>query len=186
MTTAPLINWSPCGLLALFLLFSSGVMAKSPCELHLSEGTINYGKFTRGDVLHTQTASGYLSMGKRILSLASTCGADTVMGISFNGTSQNEKSYRLDKNASFTLKIVSAQLDGRPVQMRTLQRVGAGNRKNLIRPGDTLIPHEGESVARGERLNLQIEVQGLINEAGLRVNSEKTVEGHGEFHIRAM
>ena len=167
-------------------LISTAAQAEDDCTMQFSQQKLDYGSFTRSELQTSKTSSGLLSMGKRTFSLSSTCGAGALIGVTFNANSHDENGYRFAQNGLFTLKIIDAQLDGRTVQMRPSARIASGAESGLLRPGDYLVPHDGQTPALGERLNLQIEAHALLTEDDVYVSSNETKEGNGEFVVKAM
>ena len=164
-------------------LINSSALADTNCEIKLSQPHLDFGQFSQGTLIKSRTPSGHLSIGIRTISLSSSCGPDSLIELSFNATSYDESSYTFADNGKFTLKILDAQLDGREVQMRSRDRIATSDERNLIRPGDHLVPFDGQTLAIGERLNLKIEAHALIDEAQSRVNGEAIVEGQGQFEV---
>lgn len=125
-------------------------------------------------------------MGKRTFSLSGTCGPATLIGVRFDAIRHDENSFNFGRSGLFTLKILDVQLDGRRVQMRSRNRMTTGEETDLIRPDDYLLPHDGQTLALGERLHLQIEAHALIGQDESSVSTEEIKEGRGVFEFRAM
>lgn len=176
--------------LAILAVLGLGVVknpthAQPQCQLQLNETTIDLGSFSRDQPTQIPGMS-LLSLGKRTINLTASCGTNSVIALSFRALQGSEVGYRFAKNGIFTLKIIDAQLDGKPVRLRTLDTTTSTPNQPFLRPGDKLAPYSGPVLASGEHLSLQIEIETMIDREGTRVSADEELEGMGRFEVRAI
>jgi hypothetical protein len=174
--------------LAIIVLLGAGVvknsaLAEQHCQLQLSEPNIDHGEFVRERPTQAQHSTGLMPVGKRTVYLSAICAVDSVIGLSFNGEKSSELGYRFAKGGQFTLKVIEARLDDKPVRLRPLNRADAATSGRLIRPGGQLVAYEGPQLAAGKHLSVQIEVDTMIDIAGTRVSQDEEWEGSGHFEL---
>lgn len=84
----------------------------------------------------------------------------------------------------FTLRVLSAQLDGKSVHMMVRDAEGAvSNSDNQLRPGVSMVPGSTGHLARGSKLNVQVEVKTFVTDRDTLVRSREQWEGSGQFSI---
>ncbi|MCK3832726.1 hypothetical protein [Pseudomonas fluorescens] len=162
---------------------NSPAQAEQQCRLQLSESTLDLGRFNRDQPVQVK-GTNLLSLDKRVLNLFATCGANSVMGLAFKGQSGEEKGYRFAKNGVFVLKVINAQLDGKPVRLRPHNAEEIATSELLIQPGQELLPYVGTFPVSGEHLTVQVEIETRIDSAGTRVSADEDWEGSGQFEVR--
>ncbi|QZC93112.1 hypothetical protein K2E96_19050 [Pseudomonas sp. ERGC3:05] len=99
------------------LAISNPAQAEQQCQLQLSESALDLGRFNRDQPVPVK-GSNLLSLGKRTLNLSATCGANSIMALAFKGQQDHEQGYRFANNGVFVVKVIDAQLDGKPVRLR--------------------------------------------------------------------
>ncbi|WP_421535050.1 hypothetical protein [Pseudomonas marginalis] len=164
-------------------VINNGAQAEQQCQLQLSESTLDLGRFNRDQPVPIK-GSNLLSVGKRTLNLSATCGADSVMALTFKGAQGREQGYRFANNGVFIVKVIGAQLDGKPVRLRPLDAAQTTASELFVQPGQELSPYVGTTPATGEYLNVQVEIEARIDRAGMRVSADEEWEGSGQFEVR--
>jgi hypothetical protein len=180
-THAKLSVWALITLLGLAI--SNPAQAEQQCQLQLSESALDLGRFNRDQPVPVK-GSNLLSLGKRTLNLSATCGANSIMALAFKGQQDHEQGYRFANNGVFVVKVIDAQLDGKPVRLRPLDPTEATASELFVQSGQALSPYVGASPAIGEYLTVQVEIEARIDRAGTRVSADEEWEGSGQFEVR--
>lgn len=158
--------------------------ASARCDAQLSESLVDYGRLTRAQLLERQPDPARASLGKRLVALTAVCAERTAMALSFQGAAADDTGFRFAANDRFTLRIVQAQLDGKPVRLAASHADATGSApSSLLRPGDRLSPMDGAGLAQGQRLTVQLEIEPFVRAAATRVAVESTWEGAGRFEV---
>ncbi|WP_093384626.1 hypothetical protein [Pseudomonas sp. UC 17F4] len=158
--------------------------ADTDCVIQLSQPLIDYGQVNRTQLFPGGVAVRDALLGKSTLSLSAVCDSKTTMALQFRGEPAGSDSYRFARTGAFTLKVLSAQLDGKPVRMRPAQSVTANANGQMIRPGESLAPYDGVQALAGERLSMLIEVQTRIDSAAASVRNDEVWAGNGQFELQ--
>ncbi|TSD60055.1 hypothetical protein FFI97_007080 [Variovorax sp. KBS0712] len=173
-------------LAALFALAGTPAHAQASgrCDAQLSESLVDYGRMTRAQLLERQPDPARASLGKRLVTLTAVCAERTAMALSFQGAAADDTGFRFAANDRFTLRIVQAQLDGKPVRLAASQADATNSApSSLLRPGDRMSPMDGASLAQGQRLTVQLEIEPFVGAGATRVAAESTWEGAGRFEV---
>ena len=158
--------------------------ASERCDAQLSESLVDYGRMTRGQLLERQPDSARASLGTRRVTLTAVCAERTAMVLSFQGATADDTAFRFAANDRFTLKVLDAQLDGKPVRLAAAQADATGFAASAsLRPGDRMSPVDGAGLAQGQRLTVQLEIEPFVGAAATRVAAESRWEGAGRFEV---
>ncbi|WP_447744016.1 hypothetical protein [Variovorax boronicumulans] len=158
--------------------------ASARCDAQLSESLVDYGRMTRALLLERQPDPARASLGKRLVTLTAVCAERTAMALSFQGAAADDTGFRFAGNDRFTLGIVQAQLDGKPVRLAGSHADATNSApSSLLRPGDRMSPMDGAGLAQGQRLTVQLEIEPFVGAAATRVGAESTWEGAGRFEV---
>ncbi|WP_341892364.1 hypothetical protein [Variovorax sp. YR752] len=177
---------------ALAALATLGVLAATPvhaqasarCDAQLSESLVDYGRTTRAQLMERQPDPARASLGKRRVTLTAVCVERTAMTLSFQGAAADDTGFRFARNDRFTLRILDAQLDGKPVRLAASQVDATGVAPSpVLRPGDRMSAIDGAGLAQGQRLTVQLEIEPFVGAAATRVAGESTWEGAGRFEV---
>lgn len=154
------------------------------CNLSISQPVLDYGQSQRAQLMEGAREGRHLLVGTRVISVNLSCSDSTAMALSFNGEAAGDTGYRFAQGGFFTLKVLSAQLDGNAVRMvkRTAEGAVEGV-DNLLRPGVSLVPVGPSLIARGTRLNAQVEVKTYVDERDTQARSQNEWEGGGQFSV---
>ncbi|WP_277591586.1 hypothetical protein [Pseudomonas chlororaphis] len=164
---------------------SSHAMAGSEndCVIQISQPLINYGQVNRTQLFPSGLPVRNALLGKNTISLSAVCDGKSNMALYFRGEAASSDSYRFARTGAFTLKILSAQLDGKSVRMRPTQTVSANANEQKLRPGESVAPYDGVHTLAGERLSVLIEVETRIDSEAARVRTEEVWSGSGQFEV---
>ncbi len=174
-------------LMSLLTGWSSAVLASQDdgCVVQISQPLIDYGRKTAAELLDSQARMGNVLFGKQTITVSALCESETVLALSFNGSAADENSYRFAPRGSFTLKVLSAQLDGKPVRLQSAGAAGNDSNEQRLRPGVSLVPQDGPRAAKGQRLTLQVEVETHIEVQAAKARSEDVWQGSGQFSVES-
>lgn len=158
--------------------------ASERCDAQLGESLVDYGRMTRAQLQERQPDPARTSLGKRRVTLTAVCTERTAMVVSFQGAAADDTGFRFANNDRFTLKILDAQLDGKPVRLAAAQADTTGVApSSFLRPGDRMSPVDGAGLAQGQRLTVQLEIEPFVGAAATRVAAETRWEGAGRFEV---
>ncbi len=185
-TTPPLTSWWLIGTFVVASMFTGAAVATDEsCVVNISQPTVDYGRTTREQLFENSPNSNQALLGKRSLTLTSVCDAKVQQVLTFQGEAADESRFRFGQQGTFSLRVINAQLDGKPVRM--VASGAASNAANgtstLLRLGNGLIPFDGPAAAAGERLTVQVEVETYVDADATRARSEESWEGGGSFNI---
>lgn len=154
------------------------------CVLSVNQPVVDFGQTQRAQLLEGARKGQHLLVGTRVINMNFSCATSTAMAVSFNGERADDQGYRFAQDGMFTLKVLSAQLDGKPV--RLMVRDGAGTAKdsdNQLRPGVSLVPGDLGQIARGSKFSAQVEVKSYVDERDTEARSRDQWDGGGQFSI---
>ncbi|QQX56985.1 hypothetical protein [Pseudomonas chlororaphis] len=165
--------------------FSSHAMASSEndCVIQISQPLINYGQVNRTQLFQGGVPVRDALLGKNTISLSAVCDSKSNMALYFRGEAASSDSYRFARTGAFTLKILSAQLDGKSVRLRPTQATASNSNEQKLRPGESVAPYDGMHTLAGERLSVLIEVETRIDAEAARVRTEEVWSGSGQFDV---
>ncbi|PIF78761.1 hypothetical protein CLU95_5959 [Variovorax sp. 54] len=159
-------------------------LASAHCDAQLSESLVDYGRMTRAQLQERQPDPARASLGKRRVTLTAVCAERTAMELSFQGAAADDTGFRFATNDRFTLRMLDAQLDGKPVRLAAPQVDATGLAPSpVLRPGDRMSPVDGAGLAQGQRLTVQLEIEPFVGAAATRVAGESRWEGAGRFEV---
>jgi hypothetical protein len=154
------------------------------CTLSTNQPVLDYGQSQRTQLMEGSREGRHLLVGTRVITVNLSCVASTAMALSFNGEAAGEKGYRFAQGGFFTLKVLSAQLDGNPV--RLVKRAGERSVEgvaDMLRPGVSLVPVGQSLIARGTQFSAQVEVKTYVDERDTEARSRNEWEGGGHFSV---
>lgn len=167
--------------LALCLPFTASA---EECVLAVNEPVVDFGQTQRAQLLEGTSKRQRLLVGTRVISLNLSCSASTSMALSFNGERADDQGYRFAQHGVFTLKVLSAQLDGKPIRLMVRDGgEGAVESDQRLRPGASLVPGNLGQIARGSKLSAQVEVKTYVDERDTEARSREQWSGDGQFSI---
>lgn len=154
------------------------------CTMAVSQPVVDYGQTQRAQLLEGARTGQHLLVGTRVVSLNLNCAEHASMALSFNGEAAGSEGYRFAQGGFFTLKVLSAQLDGQPVRM-VKRAVGASAQgvDDQLRPGVSLVPVGPSQIARGEKFSAQVEVKTYVHERDTEARSLNEWDGGGQFSV---
>lgn len=154
------------------------------CSLSLSQPVLDYGQTQRAQLMEGSREGQHLLVGTRVISVILSCATSTGMALSFNGEAVGDQGYRFAQGGFFTLKVLSAQLDGNPVRLAKRSSEGSVQGiDDLMRPGVSLVPVGPNLIVRGSRLSAQIEVKTYVDERDSQARSRNEWAGGGQFSV---
>ncbi|WMI98146.1 hypothetical protein RBU55_21600 [Pseudomonas chlororaphis subsp. aurantiaca] len=155
------------------------------CVVQISQPLVDYGRKTAAELIEGRARTSQIFLGKQTISLSAVCENKTGLALSFNGQGADDHSYRFARNGSFTLKVLSTQLDGKSVRMLPAEAPATSSSEQRLRPGVSLVAYDGQRPATGERLTVQVEVETYIDPEATKVRAEEVWEGGGQFNVES-
>ena len=169
---------------AIFGVCISFTVHADDCVMSVSQPVVDFGQTQRAQLLEGKREVQHLLVGTRVVNINFNCAADAAMALSFTGERVGVQGYRFAEDGFFTLRVLSAQLDGKSVHMMVRDAEGAvSNSDNQLRPGVSLVPGSTGHLARGSTLNVQVEVKTFVTDRDTLARSREQWEGSGQFSI---
>lgn len=154
------------------------------CILSVSQPVVDFGQTQRAQLMEGTREGKRLLVGTRVVSLILSCSASAAVALSFNGERAGDQGYRFAQDGIFTLRVLSAQLDGKPVSLMVRDGEGAAkDSDNLLRPGVSLVPGLQSMIARGTTFSAQVEVKTYVDERDTQARSREQWDGGGHFAV---
>lgn len=175
---------------ALVFLFSPLAVSAAPddnCRMQISNTLIDYGQITRAELLERQVTPTALALGKQNMTLSATCRQPTLMTVFFRGAAGDGNSYRFGNAGNFTLRFSSAQIDGKPVRLGTVNI--AGQQPENMGETAVLAPNMGvvavvdERAVKGTSFSVTVEVDTKVTGTASRVKDKTVWRSSGSFEI---
>lgn len=148
------------------------------CSLSVSSPVVDYGVMSRWQL--QDVAGGKVSPGTRTLALSVICPNTRTIKLLVEGEKNERSKLRYGAQGSVHLRLLDAQLDGSPVDLRTLTPAGAitENGGQAVEPmiGQQLTPVVQNRLVKGKIFTAQLEVQPVLSEDEARVSSRQRSE----------
>jgi hypothetical protein len=154
------------------------------CSLSLSQTVVDFGESRRESL---ERVGDGLLFGTRLISLSASCEYSTGMALAFQGQEAGDKGFRFANSGVFTLKILSAQVDGNAVTL--INREGAEGARSAnvyLRPGSVLVPYRQGHVVQGSQFTAQVEVSSYVTVGETVVRNVEEWEGRGQFSLEPL
>lgn len=170
--------------LGLGLLFMLAIAAQdasaNDCRLSISQPRVDYGMLRRAELLDEQVSNQPIILGKRTLQLSVVCAEPGAVALRFTGVPAGAQGFRFGRQGSFTLALKHAQVDGRAVELNSLQSTDTSALGHLL-PGQVLIAKAGGLPLTGTRFSAQVEIDTYLPPDAFSVRHETVFEGQGHF-----
>ncbi|MCA1322982.1 hypothetical protein [Herbaspirillum sp. alder98] len=187
--TRPVGVWPTLAWLATALLISLPASAAEGdrCLLQISSSTVDYGSVTRAELLLRQVSPLKMALGKQTVTLTANCKQARLMTVFYRGNAADAGSYRLGDGGSFSLRVLSARLDGRTVGVGSVSVVGQVPETRtdsiLLAPGIGAVPIVDDVPVKGSLLSLQVEIDASMHTTSSRVADRTVFRGNGNFEL---
>ncbi|MCF5546497.1 hypothetical protein GIV68_17300 [Pseudomonas salomonii] len=169
------------GLGLLFMLAIAGPDASAnDCRLSISQPRVDYGMLRRAELLDERISNQPIILGKRTLQLSVVCAEPGAVALRFTGVPAGTQGFRFGRQGSFTLALKHAQVDGRAVELNSLQSTDTSALGHLL-PGQVLIAKAGGLPLTGTRFSAQVEIDTYLPPDAFSVRHETVFEGQGHF-----
>ncbi|EJN07052.1 hypothetical protein [Herbaspirillum sp. YR522] len=172
---------------ALLLPTAAGASEDRQCQLQISSGTVDYGAVTRAELLLRQVSPLTMALGKQTVTLSANCPQPRLMTVFYRGSSADAGSYRLGEGGAFSLRVLSARLDGRTVGVGTVNTVGqlplTRGDSAVLAPATGVVPIVDDVPVKGSVLSLQIEIDASVHAIASRVPDRTVFRGNGNFEL---
>lgn len=171
----------------LLLAMPAAAAGDGQCQLQISNGTVDYGAVTRAELLLRQVSPLRMALGKQTVTLSANCPQARLMTVFYRGSTADAGSYRLGDGGSFSLRVLSARLDGRLVGVGTVNAVGqlpqTRGDSALLAPATGVVPIVDDVPVKGSVLSLQIEIDASMHTVSSRVPDRTVFRGNGNFEL---
>lgn len=157
------------------------VQAADRCTAALSPALLDFGSTTRGALLEHSTGSASASFGSRRTSLQVQCAEAMPMTLMLEASAANARLYRFSEG-TLQVRILGAQLDGLTVDWVRKGEEGTPN-PDTLRPGDRMMPWRNGTVAAGQRLVLELELEARVSQEATQVRDVTRFESRGSFVV---
>lgn len=168
-------------------LYAAQSYTDDTCEALLSPEQIDYGRQTRGELLRRSTRQDIVSFEPRTVSLNIQCAQPTPITLRFLGIAADTDSYQFGIDGRMTLTLEQAQLDGRSVNLSTVQGPGSPlgqvDSSAVLRPNQAIVPVVAGQPASGQHLSLTVRVAPIAPEAATRVRELTRWQVSGQFTV---
>lgn len=149
------------------------------CQISTSSPEINYGDMSPAQ-LQELAGGRRLTPGKRMMTVSVTCPYSQSMRLTLRGERASNGDLRYGERGSLSLRMLEAQLDGRPVQLTTTKadgRLNGSARSDVaLRPGDSVAATQNGQRIVGKNFQLQLEVEPVMPESATRVTARQVNE----------
>lgn len=174
-------------LLPLVVLATTSTMAMADnCQVQISNPVVNYGPVTRTQLLERQVSPMDISLGKHSVTLSATCKQATLMTMFFRATGEGN-AYRFGNAGTFTLRLSQARLDGKTVNLGSVEAVGQPPvtpvSSALLRPGFGLAPMIDERQVKGLSFTATVEIDTRVLSTASRVPDRTEWRSTGTFEL---
>ncbi|MCP2050340.1 hypothetical protein [Pseudomonas salomonii] len=150
------------------------------CRLSISQPRVDYGMLRRAELLDERISNQPIILGKRTLQLSVVCAEPGAVALRFTGVPAGTQGFRFGRQGSFTLALKHAQVDGRAVELNSLQSTDTSALGHLL-PGQVLIAKAGGLPLTGTRFSAQVEIDTYLPPDAFSVRHETVFEGQGHF-----
>lgn len=145
------------------------------CNLQLSESVLDYGTISQSFLIERKNPSEKSLLAKRLLTLTATCKNEALISIEFIDASKGDVK-RMD---SVIYRVVGARLDGKPVQLSSIEAPERGI-VSILNSGEIIHP---STSALGKELSIQLEIQPELDAKLMRETRTDHWESFSTFKI---
>lgn len=185
--------WRRCWLCLLgggvALLCSHAVAQDIECNVQMSPTTLAYPPMTKSALERSADASGMWTLGERTLSVTATCPKAASIALIFRDLRGSEDRFRFSNEGRLSLRMLAAQLDGRPVSLCQSAGQGGGQcerleKQSLLLP-EALVTLADGGTQQGLQLSLQLALTPEVSVQKLDLAAAATLEGAIEVGVTA-
>lgn len=148
------------------------------CSLSASHSVVDYGVISRWQL--KDMGAGRVSPGSRSLMVNIVCPYSREMRLRVEGSRNEQKGLHYGGQGAIRLRLLDAQLDGNPVDLRTVTSGGVitGNEEHTLtlNSGQWVAPVMRGRVIDGKMLTVRLVIQPLLGESDVRVTVQQRSE----------
>ncbi|MGV2292045.1 hypothetical protein AAHK20_25265 [Trinickia sp. YCB016] len=116
------------------------------------------------------------------------CPEAAQMNVVFQGRAKSADQLQFGNNASYTVRVMSARLDGETVQMAHLQAAGAPPQGApsgdlTLLPSDLFAPVSGQQLLSGRHLDFTLEIAPVIPVDTMHLNQQVNLDATGQLQL---
>lgn len=179
-----------CGRWALALLIATGsagaagfgVMPELPvesrCTLWVSSPVVDYGQLSRWQL--QEMPGGKVTLGRRSVTLSVACPYTQTIKLLVQGDASEHGGLRYGRHGYTRFRLLDAQLDGNPVELRPLSQAGLPmDTHGQVLPlaaGQRITPVVQGRLAEGKAFMARLEIQPVMTEDEARAPSRQRSE----------
>jgi len=159
------------GMIGLALLSTAFIadqaQAQSDCAVRLGQPSVDFGAMTRGQLLQQPIENDQLSFGRRRVQITVQCERTQPLRLDLVAPAAEAVDYRFGAGV-LRVQVVAVRVDGNAVQWLGFEP-GAASGAAVWPAGQSLIPARAGVGLEGQRMDVEVELEGRVRSAQTRV-----------------
>lgn len=141
--------------------------AQSDCAVRLGQPSVDFGAMTRGQLLQQPIENDQLSFGRRRVQITVQCERTRSLRLDLVAPAADAVDYRFGTGA-LRVQVVAVRVDGKAVQWLAFEP-GVASGAAVWPAGQSLIPARAGAALEGQRMDVELELEGRVGSAQTRV-----------------
>lgn len=168
-------------LVLLCTLFPMGqAQAQPACAVRLGQASIDFGVMTRGQLLLQPVEDDQLSFGRRRVQVTVQCEQAGPLRLQLTAPQVNAVDYRFGAG-TLRVYVHAVRVDGKPAQWSGFDNAAASG-VTVWPAGQSLIPALAGERLDGQRMEVEVELEGRVTSAATRVGDLTRFEIDARFN----
>ena len=159
------------GMIGLALLSTAFIAdqakAQAGCAVRLGQPSVDFGAMTRGQLLQQPIENDQLSFGRRRVQITVQCERTQPLRLDLVAPAAEAVDYRFGAGV-LRVQVVAVRVDGNAVQWLGFEP-GAASGAAVWPAGQSLIPARAGVGLEGQRMDVEVELEGRVRSAQTRV-----------------
>jgi hypothetical protein len=174
------LNTGTIGLALLGTVFiADRSQAQSDCAVRLGQPSVDFGQMTRGQLLQQPLENDQLSFGRRRVQITVQCDRAGPLRLDLTAPAADAVDYRFGAG-SLRVQVVAVRVDGKAVQWLGFEP-GVASGAAVWPAGQSLIPARAGVALQGQRMDVDVELEGRVGSAQTRVADLTRFEINARF-----
>ncbi|MCX4219988.1 MULTISPECIES: hypothetical protein [Pseudomonas] len=162
------LNSATIGLALLSTVFTAEpAQAQSGCAVRLGQPSIDFGAMTRGQLLQQPLENDLLSFGRRRVQITVQCERPAALRLDLAAPAADAVDYRFGAG-TLRVHVLAVRVDGKAVQWLGFEP-GVASGVAVWPAGQSLIPARAGVALEGQRMDVEVELEGRVGSAQTRV-----------------
>jgi hypothetical protein len=162
------LNTGTIGLALLSAVFIvDQAQAQSGCAVRLGQPSIDFGAMTRGQLLQQPLDNDQLSFGRRRVQITVQCERTVALRLDLAAPAADTVDYRFGAGA-LRVHVMAVRVDGKAAQWLGFEP-GSASGAAVWPTGQSLIPARAGVALEGQRMDVEVELEGRVGSAQTRV-----------------